>query len=160
MSKKATKALSNIYYIARSEAGILNPNFTSREKAAKLLVMDRTRLANIELDKIAPYPEEVLAMSKLYNVPELCNTYCSSNCPIGRTTVTKLAIDDFDRLSLKVLGSLSEIDMLRSSLISIAEDGVIADKEEKDFLKILNTLDKISINAKSLQMWAIKNLNE
>ncbi len=117
MGKKATKAADNIYYLARCEAAESNSDFSSREKTAEIIGIDRTRLARIELDTIAPYPEEVKAMAEAYNAPELCNSYCARECPIGRTSVPEVTIDDFDRLALKVLGSLKDIDSLRASLI-------------------------------------------
>lgn len=158
MGKKATKAADNIYYLARSEAAESNPSFTSREKAAEIIGIDRTRLARIELDTIPPYPEEVKAMAEAYNTPELCNTYCARECPIGRNSVPEVTIDDFDRLALKVLGSLKDIDSLRASLIAISEDGVIEESEKPAFQEILDSLEKISANAKALQLWAIKNI--
>ena len=158
MSKKATKAADNMYYIARCEAAESNPDFSSREKAAELVGIDRTRLARIELDTIAPYPEEVKAMSEVYNTPELCNSYCARECPIGKNNVTEVTIDDFDRLALKVLDSLKDIDGLRASLISISEDGYIDESEKEAFQDILDSLEKISTNAKALQLWAIKNI--
>lgn len=158
MSKKATKAANNMYYLARCEAGASNPDFSSREKAAELVGIDRTRLARIELDTIAPYPEEVKAMSEAYNTPELCNSYCARECPIGQNSVHEVTIDDFDRLALKVLGSLKDIDTLRASLISISEDGYIDKSEQATFEKILDSLEKISTNAKALQLWALKNI--
>lgn len=158
MGKKATKAADNMYYLARSEAAEENSDLTSREKAAEIIGIDRTRLARIELDTIAPYPEEVKAMAEAYNTPELCNSYCARECPIGRNSVKEVTIDDFDRLALKVLGSLKDIDGLRASLISISEDGVIEESEKPAFQAILDSLDKISINAKALQLWALKNI--
>ena len=158
MSKKATKAADNMYYIARCEAAESNSDFSSREKAAELVGIDRTRLARIELDTIAPYPEEVKAMSEVYNTPELCNSYCARECPIGRDSVREVTIDDFDRLALKVLGSLKDIDSLRASLIAISEDGVIEESERASFQTILDSLDKISNNAKALKLWALKNV--
>lgn len=158
MGKKATKAADNMYYLARSEAAEANSDLSSREKAAELLGIDRTRLARIELDTIAPYPEEVRAMSLVYNTPELCNSYCARECPLGRNSVKEVTIDDFDRLALKVLGSLKDIDSLRTSLIAISEDGVIEEKEQAAFQAILDSLEKISTNAKALQLWAIKNI--
>ena len=158
MGKKATKAADNMYYLARSEAAKENSDFTSREKAAEIIGIDRTRLARIELDTIAPYPEEVKAMAQTYNTPELCNSYCARECPIGKDSVKEVTIDDFDRLALKVLGSLKDIDTLRASLISISEDGVIEECEKPAFRAILDSLEKISINAKALQLWAIKNI--
>ena len=158
MRKKATKAADNRYYLARSEAAEQNPDFSSREKAAEIIGIDRTRLARIELDTITPYPEEVRSMAKSYNIPELCNSYCARECPIGRNTVREVSIDDFDRLALKVLGSLKDIDSLRASLIAISEDGVIEENERPAFQEILDSLEKISTNAKALQLWAIKNI--
>ena len=158
MGKKATKAADNMYYLARSEAAEENSDFSSREKAAELIGIDRTRLARIELDTIPPYPEEVKAMAEAYNMPELCNAYCARECPIGRDSVPQVTIDDFDRLALKVLGSLKDIDSLRASLIAISEDGVIADSERPAFQEILDSLQKISNNANALRIWAMKNI--
>lgn len=158
MGKKATKAADNMYYLARCEAAETDEAFSSREKAAELIGIDRTRLARIELDTIAPYPEEVKAMAEVYNTPELCNSYCARECPIGKNSVHEVTIDDFDRLALKVLGSLKDIDTLRLSLIAISEDGVIDESEQEAFQHILDSLEKISTNAKALQLWAIKNI--
>ena len=159
MSKKATKAADNMYYLARYEASKENEDFTSREKAAEIIGIDRTRLARIELDTIVPYPEEVQAMANTYNCPELCNSYCARECSIGKTSVKEVTIDDFDRLALKVLGSLKDIDDLRMALIAISEDGVISENEKETFQEILDSLEKISTNAKALQLWAIKNIH-
>ncbi len=158
MGKKATKAADNMYYIARSEASACNSELTSREKAAEIVGIDRTRLARIELGTITPYPEEVKAMAAVYNTPELCNSYCARECPIGMNNVKEVTIDDFDRLALKVLGSLKDIDGLRASLIAISEDGIIEESEQPAFQDILDSLEKISTNAKALQLWAMKNI--
>lgn len=158
MGKKATKAADNMYCIARYEAANVRADFSSREKTSEMIGIDWTRLANIELGNITPYPEEVLQMSRAYNTPELCNSYCAQECPIGKKTVTKVEIDDFDRLALKVLGSLKDIDSLRMSLIDISEDGVIDSDEQDKFNNILNALEKISNSSKALQIWAKKNI--
>ena len=98
-------------------------------------------------------------MAEAYNMPELCNAYCARECPIGRDSVPQVTIDDFDRLALKVLGSLKDIDSLRASLIAISEDGVIADSERPAFQEILDSLQKISNNANALRLWAMKNIH-
>lgn len=158
MGKKATKTLDNMYYQARMEAAETSDDFTSREKAAEILNIDRTRLARIELETILPYPEEVVMMAKAYNSPELMNQFCARECPIGRGNVQEVNIVDFDRLALKVLGSLKDIDTLRMSLIAISEDGIIEEKEEDQFYSILDSLDKIATNANALKIWAQKNI--
>lgn len=158
MGKKATKAADNMYYQTRSEAAENNADLASRESSSELLHIERTRLANIELGNITPYPEEVKSMAAVYNAPELCNYYCANECPIGKGTVSQVKIDDFDRLSLKVLGSLKDIDSIRTSLIDISEDGVIDANEVDAFNEIIDSLDKIADSATALKLWAQKNI--
>lgn len=160
MGKKATKAADNVYYIARDQATALNGGFESREKTSELIGIDRTKLARIELGTVTPYPEEVLMMANAYKAPELCNLYCAKECPIGKTTIQPIELDDFDRLALKVLGSLKDIEKLKSELIAIAEDGVISDDEHEDFYAVLKELQKISMNAQALQLWAKKHIDK
>ena len=49
--------------------------------------------------------------------------------------------------------------ILRASLIAISEDGVISEDERPAFQDILDSLEKISTNAKALKRWAIKNIH-
>ena len=161
MSKKATKAADNLFYIARYEASNNNPQLTSRENAAEILGIDRTRLARIELGNITPYPEEVLIMSKIYNRPELCHMFCSSECSLGKCTMSELnVIGDFDRLALQVLGSIENVASLKTKLIKIAEDGTITADEVEDFQSVLDALERIASNATSLKIWAEKNIKQ
>ncbi|MBQ5736053.1 MAG: helix-turn-helix domain-containing protein [Lachnospiraceae bacterium] len=156
MGKKATKAADNVFCIARYEASEKDDVYSSRESAAEAIGIDRTRLARIELGNIVPYPEEVLMLADAYHSPELCNQYCSHECPIGKKTVKELDIQEFDRVALRVLGSLKNIDSLRARLIAIAEDGVVTEDEYEEFNSVLDSLDKISENAQSLKLWAEK----
>lgn len=158
MGKKATKAADNMYYLSRSEAAEDNADLASRESASEKLHIERTRLANIELGNIAPYPEEVKSMAEVYNKPELCNWYCANECPIGKGTVSEIKMDDFDRISLRVLGSLKDIDTIRTELIDISEDGIVTAEEEATFNKIIDSLDKIADSATALKLWAKKNI--
>lgn len=159
MGKKATKAADNIFYIARYEASAQNPRLSSRENAAELLGIDRTRLARIELGTVTPYPDEVLSMSNIYRMPELCHMHCSMECPLGKFTMNDFnVIGDFDRLALQVLGSIENVAVLKTRLIKIAEDGTITPDEEEDFEAVLNALDRIAGNALSLKIWAEKNI--
>lgn len=60
-----------------------NDRLSSREGAAEIVCIERTRLANIELGNINPHPEEVNLMENAYNAPQLPNFYCSQQCPLG-----------------------------------------------------------------------------
>lgn len=158
MGKKATKAANNMYYIARYEAAEKDKTFSSREKTSEVIGVERTRLANIELGNIVPYPEEVKCMAKAYGAPELCNTFCAKECPIGQNTVQAVQMDNFDRLALRVLGSLQEVENIQDSLMDIAEDGTIGPREEEKFEQVLSGLEEISNNARALKLWAEKNI--
>lgn len=71
----------------------------------------------------------------------------------------EVEINSFDRLSLKMLGSLNDIERLRASIIDISADGQVDISEQEEFKKILESLDCISNNAKALELWAQKNIN-
>ncbi|MBP3325443.1 MAG: helix-turn-helix transcriptional regulator [Coprococcus sp.] len=157
MSKKATKALNNKYYVARYNASKKDESFTSREKTAEILNIDRTRLSRIELGTVVPYPEEVLAMSKAYDLPELCNIYCSSECPIGRETIKPINADSLDRLILQFLGSSQKMEDITTQLIDLTEDGMVDETEIAKFDAVLVELEKMSVNIQSLMLWAKKN---
>lgn len=160
MGKKVTKAADNIFCIARYQAAEADDAFSSRESTSEKVGIDRTRLARIELGNVTPYPEEVLTLSKAYQCPELCNEYCSRQCPIGQETIKPLEINDFDRLILKVLGSTKDIEALRAALIDVAEDGEIDSTEEEQFQKVLDSLNVIAANVESLSLWAKKNIGQ
>ena len=152
MSKKATKALNNKYYVARYNASKNNDSLTSREKSAEVLNIDRTRLGTV-----VPYPEEVLSMSKAYDIPELCNSYCSSDCPIGKETVKPINADSLDRLILQFLGSSKKMEDISEQLIEITADGIVDETEVAAFDAILDELERMSVNIQSLMLWAQKN---
>lgn len=47
-------------------------------------------------------------MAKIYNTPELYNAYCTGEGPIGKTSMKKVVIEDFDqkrypRMSLRLV---------------------------------------------------------
>ena len=83
MPKMATKAADSVWYQARMEASAWNDRLKSREGASEVTGIDRTRLAYIELGTVIPHPDEALMLSDVYNAPELCNHFCSTQCPPG-----------------------------------------------------------------------------
>ena len=82
MPKKATKAADNVLYQARMEAAKWNDKLSSREGAAEVTGLDRTRIAYMELGTVTPYPEEILILADAYNAPELMNYFCSHLCSL------------------------------------------------------------------------------
>ncbi len=158
MGRKASKASGNIFYIARMQAAERNGTFTSREKAALQLGIERSRLARIELNKIEPYAEEVLIMSREYDAPYLCVDFCNNTCPIGMERalgkVRKIENhDSLERLSLRFLSSAQSIDDISKKLVNISKDGQITEEEYETFHKVLRAMDELSDDIKSIKAY-------
>lgn len=130
MPKNPTVAANNVFCIARKEAASFNDTLNSREGAAELLGIDRTRLARIELGSLNPYPEEVLLMSDAYNAPELNNHYCTQLCPLGRKTVQPAQLLQLDRLTIKIIAALGEAEYIPETIVKIVQDGIISEDEK------------------------------
>jgi len=158
MPRGATVAANNKYYLARKKASEKNSMFSNRDDAASVLCMDKSRLAKIELGNIDPNSDDIYSMARAYEAPELCNYFCSTCCPIGRESVPQLDVSDFDRIVLQVLGACEDIEDLRSKLIAIASDGDVKESENRDFLYVLEILNKLSIGAQALMLWSKKNI--
>lgn len=158
MAKRATKAAENNFYKARMAAASCNDSLNSREGAAELLGIDRTRLARIELGSLNPYPEEVLLMSDAYNAPELNNHYCSKICPLGRQTVPAAELLHLDRLTIKILSALGNADFIKKTIIDVVKDGSVTEDEQPEIQEILKALEDISRAATEMKLWVEKNI--
>ncbi len=151
MGKKSSKENKNIYHISREETGM------SREKASECMgFVSPERIEKIESEKSLPHPDEVLAMSKCYKKAQLCNYYCSHDCPIGIENVPEIHLKDLSQIVLEMLATLNSINDDKNRLIEISADSQITEDEFKDFVSIQDKLNKISLTADSLQLW-IKN---
>lgn len=87
MGRESIKENKNVYQLKREELGL------SREKASELLeCVPPERIEKIDSEKVLPHPEEVLIMADKYKSPELCNYYCSNQCPIGQQYVPEIIL--------------------------------------------------------------------
>lgn len=157
MSRIATKAAGNVFYDARFEAAKFNDRFSSRERAAEELGIERTRLARIELGSLTPYPEEVLLMADMYKTPEIKNYYCREICPLG-CNLPKVELDNLDRITVRALATFRNIEVQKEKLLDIAADGIISESERPDFEKVIKAMDELATVAFNLRAWAEKNL--
>lgn len=92
-------------------------------------------------------------MAEKYKSPELCNYYCSNQCPIGQQYVPEVRIHDLSQIVLRMVDSLNTVQDNQRRLIKITADGVIDDSEIDDFVGIQEELEKISITVEALQLW-------
>ena len=142
MSKYATKANENVFYLARSEAAKFNDSLASREGASEMLGTDRTRLARIELGSQDPLPEDVLLMADLYRRPELCNHYCTRICPIGKKTMEPMIEGSLPELAIKSFFAAHDIDQPAEEFLKMMEDGKLDSRDKQRLEEILPEIRK------------------
>lgn len=152
MPKRATKASDNVLYQARMEAAKWNDRLGSREGASEVTGLDRTRIAYIELGTVTPYPEEILILAEYYNAPELCNYYCSRQCPIGCRTMDALEIKELEAATLQLLSAIRSLPEITDSLVDIVEDGQIDEDEQETMESILYRLRQAANKIKALEL--------
>ena len=149
MAKISTKENKNVYFQRREELKL------TRDQASELLEsITPERIEKIENERVEPHPEEILIMADKFKSPELCNYYCSNQCPIGKHYVPEVKIQDLSKIILKMVNSLNTVQDNQRRLISITADGVIDDIEIDDFIDIQEELEKISITVEALQLWS------
>lgn len=146
----------NIYRLARKKAASENTLLKSLDTAQDVLCIDRLRLLKIENGQKAPEPEDIAAMAKAYDAPELRNYYCAKECPLGCSS-EPLIYDDLDKISVRLMSALHFLENAEDKIYAILEDGRVTENERAEFGNILDTLEKIAYSANSLQLWAKKN---
>ena len=148
MGKASVKENKNVYQQLREKCDL-----TRAAASEKMTGIPPEKIERIESEKVLPHPEDVLEMAKAYKEPQLCNHYCANECPIGRVYVPEIKIKDLSQIVLEMLASLNAMKKSQEMLIDITADGVIDDDELKDFIKIQNELERISITVETLQLW-------
>lgn len=154
MGKRSTKENKNVYQLSREAMEL------TREAAGELLgFISPNRIEKIESDKALPHPDEVLAMERAYKNPELCNYYCTHECPIGEKYVPEAKLKDFSQNTVEILASLNAMEQEKNRLIEISVDGRVNDFERKDFDKILSKLMTIERSIQGLRIWVEHAVN-
>lgn len=151
-----SKENKNPYYMIRDEKGWTR-EYVCYEKLNGLI--SHNKLEKIENERISVHPDDVLLLSQGYDTPELCNYYCSNECPIGQKYVPEIHVKDLSRIVLEMLASLNSVEKEKNRLIEITADGEITNDELKDFIAIQEQLEKISMTVEALQLWTEKMLS-
>lgn len=155
MGRVSVKKNKNAYQLAREELGL------SREKAAELLGgISPERIEKIESEKSMAHPDEILLMARGYKKPQLCNSFCANDCPIGRKYVPEIEPKSLSEIVLEMLSSLNTMQRSRDRLIDISANGQVDDDQVEDFVRIQDELEQISMTVEALQLWAEKMLAE
>lgn len=155
MGRVATKAVGNAYYEARINAAKWNDKLSSREGAAELLHVSQDCVTDAELGLYKVMPVDlVIRMADLYKAPELLNTYCLHECPIGETRMISDKVLPIERITVKLIKTLrvDQLDNIKDRLIDISEDGIIDESEKADLDEILMYLEKVSRTISELKI--------
>lgn len=154
MGKLSTKENKNVYQVAREGLGL------SRAAAAEKMSgygLTEYRLVKIEDGTVKIQPEDVVAMSKGYNEPELRNHYCCHECPIGKIDTPEVIYkDNIHEILVNMAVSLESVNQKKLRLMDMLADGKIEKDEAEDFRKISEELEKISMTIEALQLWCEK----
>lgn len=153
MGRKSNKEDKSVYQEYREKLDL------TREKASELMeFISPAKLEKIENGKVSVQPEDVIAMAQCYKAPELCNYYCSQECPIGQQYVPEIKVKDLAQIAIETLNSLNRMSKEKDRLLEIVEDGQITPDEYKDFFEIKKTLEKIALSVDTLQLWVDKSI--
>ncbi len=153
MGRKSNKEDKSVYQEYRERLDL------TREKASELMeFISPAKLEKIENGKVSVQPEDVIAMAQCYKAPELCNYYCSQECPIGQEYVPEIKVKDLARIAIETLNSLNRMNKEKDRLLEIVEDGQVTPDEYKDFFEIKKTLEKIALSVDTLQLWVDKSI--
>ena len=153
MGRKSNKEDKSIFQEYREKLDL------TREKASELIgFISPAKLEKIENGKVSVQPEDVIAMAQCYKAPELCNYYCSQECPIGQQYVPEIKVKDLAQIAIETLNSLNRISKEKDRLLEIVEDGRVTPDEYKDFFEIKKTLEKIALSVDTLQLWVDKSI--
>lgn len=138
----------NIYVEARKQS-----NLTQAKASEAMQTISEDRLARLETDKITMTPNDVLEMANTYKRPDLCNYYCTHECPIGKNTLSEIKPQQLSNIILKIVASLNTVETEKNALIEITSDGQISENELKDFARIQMKLNEISSTVEALKLW-------
>lgn len=155
-----TSETKTIFQEVRDDLGL------SRLEAANLIAevdngkygyLDENKLVKIEHGTVKMQPDDVVALSKAYNRPELRNYYCCHQCSIGKLDAPE--VDDANNVHktlVEMSVSLESINAKKMRLMEILADGKVDDTEILDLSKILEELEKISMAVEAIQIWCEK----
>lgn len=157
MGRRPDKAAGNVWFEARKEAAKYDERLQSREGAAELLGMSRSSVAEAELGLTKFMPvDKAVQMADTYHAPQLLNYYCIHECPIGCKRALTDEIVSIERVTVKLLKSLSvdQLAEIKKKLIDIAADGIKSDEEERNLICVLEYLKELATTISQIEIVA------
>ena len=139
--------MNNIYRQAREEYNKANKVYKedqlSRKKAAVELSLSLPTLERIEKGEKIPEPDIVIAMSKLYHIPNLRRQHCCSNCMIGETDFTYDGSKSLLEAGYGLHSANKDLGSFKEILFEILADGVVDKNETKQLRNLIPEIKKV-----------------
>ncbi len=155
MGKKSVKENKNIYQQTRED---LDMTRAAVEDASGGL-LSSSRIEKIEKGTLNAHPEDVIQMAEVFNRPELCNYFCTNECPIGKKYVPQVkTVHDLPQITMELLSNLNALNRDKERVIDITADGKITEKEREDFEVFRQHLAEMSLAIERLKLWTDKEL--
>lgn len=158
MEKDCTNCGGSIYFFCRKEAAKHNDKLNSREGASESLCVSESSLRNYEL-MLTPVPVDVVVrMADLYGAPELEACYCKNDCPIGRKANISAKLRGIEQITCSLLYHSDDdrMDRIRRSLLEIASDGKVDQKEKETLKSLVCELDDLARDISELRLYMKK----
>lgn len=162
MGKDPMKENKNVYFQARKKAAEWDERLFSREGAAELLGIASYTLGDYELGNVKRVPpEKVLLMADLYKAPELLTNYCRNECPIQGFMPLATEEKNIQGVALRILKGLraDDLEVMKSQLVDISEDGIISDAEIGILESIMEHLESLAEAISELKIVSEKCLS-
>lgn len=150
------KGAENIYFRCRKEAARYNDKLNSRESTAELLGVSVSSLADYELGNTKVVPvDKVVLMADLYNAPQLLNSYCTTECPIGCRKEMPTEVQPLEQTTLKLLELCADgkLSGAMAQLTHIASDGRVDECERGKMSAIVDYLDELRMRIEELALY-------
>ena len=130
----------------------------TRDEVNERTGISSDRLGDIEKNERDADPEDVVRLAKCYEMPRLCQYYCSHECEVGKMIeyppVDLQQNENLAEIALEILYCLDDIKKIdERKLIEISRDGKITPDEFSDFEEIKKSLEPISKIYNSLKLW-------
>lgn len=161
MGRNCIKAAENPCFRCRKEAAKYDERLYSREGASELLGVSVSSLAEYETGATKVIPvDKIVLMADLYKSPELKVWYCTSECPIGKTTSVipspEMSCIERTVLCLIKLLNVGNVDEVTKKLIDITADGIVSEDESVKFQEVMDYLDELIRTAGELKLIGAK----
>ena len=160
MANGCMKTNENIYFRCRKEAALYNDKLNSRESTSELLGVSVSSLADYELGNTKVVPvDKVVLMADLYNAPQLMNSYCATECPIGCRKEIATEIKSLERTAVCIMDALQggKLEHYMNELTHIAIDGKINEDERDMMNEIVGYLNHIRVLVVELTLFHEKS---